>query len=686
MTGGALAGQPLEEILRERFGFEGFRPHQEDVCRAVADGADALLVMPTGSGKSLCYQLPGLARGGTTLVISPLIALMEDQTAKLQALGLRAERIHSGRSREESRAVCRAYLDGTLDFLAIAPERLSVPGFPEMLARRKPALIAVDEAHCISHWGHDFRPDYRLLNDRLPLLRPAPVLALTATATVRVQDDILDQLGIKTARRFIHGFRRDNLAIEAIARSRSGRLDDVIAALEAPDRLPAIVYVPTRKQADQVAEELGRQHRCGAYHAGLDAHQRARTQERFLAGELDVIVATIAFGMGIDKADIRTVIHMALPGTLEGYYQEIGRAGRDGKPSRALLLYSYGDRKIHESFLNRDYPEPEVLAGLLQSVPAAGIDRAALGEASGLPPDHFEPAIEKLWIHGGVTVDAEDVVRRGKPTWRASYESIRRYRVQQLDDILDFAQSNGCRMVRLVRYFGETRDTRPCGLCDACKPKGCVGRRFRPPTLRERAQAERVIDELERRDGLATGTLYRSLFEGKLERRDFEAMLDAMERAGAVSLEEDAFEKEGKTLRFRRVKLKRAARSTVRGDTFLLDADSPAPPPAAARPSVTIRKRASSPDKATKTKASRPSPAVAVDSTLFEALRAWRREAARARNIPAFRILTDQVLTAIAVEQPASLGELHRVRGMGPKLVEKYGADILAILERTVSR
>src|SRR5271167_1821985 len=218
-----LNSTTLRELLLEGFGFSTFRPNQEAVCEAVTGGKDALLVMPTGSGKSLCYQLPGLARGGTTLVISPLIALMDDQVRKLKELGLSAECIHSGRDRESSRQACVDYMKGNLQFLFIAPERLRVPGFPEMLAKRKPSLIAIDEAHCISQWGHDFRPDYRMLGQYLPTLRPAPALALTATATPQVQKDIASQLGLNTVKHFIHGFRRENIGIEIVEAVPSNR-------------------------------------------------------------------------------------------------------------------------------------------------------------------------------------------------------------------------------------------------------------------------------------------------------------------------------------------------------------------------------------------------------------------------------------------------------------------------------
>ncbi len=358
------------DILQAVFGFRHFRAGQEEVCSAAIAGRDLLLVMPTGAGKSLCYQLPALARGGTALVISPLIALMDDQAAKLTALGLRVARIHSGLDRAVARQACADYLQGKLQFLFIAPERLRVPGFPEMLRKKKLALIAIDEAHCISQWGHDFRPDYRMLGDYLPALREpgrdeasaqasdtAPVLAFTATATPEVQADIVNQLGMIKPARFIHGFRRDNLAIEVVEVPIPDRSRAICGLLADPSRRPAIVYATSRKQSEMLAEVLsqspgggGRRIRAAAYHAGLDPGVRERVQTAFLAAELEVVVATIAFGMGIDKADIRTVIHAGLPGTLEGLLPGDWPRGPRWRPqphlSHALLC-----RPAHPRFL-----------------------------------------------------------------------------------------------------------------------------------------------------------------------------------------------------------------------------------------------------------------------------------------------------------------------------------------------
>ena len=275
----ATPPENLRPLLREHFGFEAFRPYQEAVCQAVTSGQDVLLVMPTGAGKSLCYQLPGLARAGTTLVISPLIALMEDQVSKLRKLGLAAERIHSGRNRLASRAACVAYLDGQLDYLFVAPERFSVPGFSAMLAKRRPVLVAVDEAHCISQWGHDFRPDYRMLREHLGHLRPVPVVALTATATPTVQDDIATQLELADANRFIHGFRRDNIAIELVEMPPSARPETAEKLLTDTANRPAIVYAPTRKKAQELAELFSTRFATDVYHAGIRSEKRDEVQD-----------------------------------------------------------------------------------------------------------------------------------------------------------------------------------------------------------------------------------------------------------------------------------------------------------------------------------------------------------------------------------------------------------------------
>ena len=273
----------VKELLRRVFGHSAFRPHQEAVCRAAAAGQDLLLVMPTGAGKSLCFQLPGLARGGTTLVISPLVALMEDQVAKLQALGLRADRIHAGRSGDLCRQVFADYHQGRLDFLFVAPERLAAQGFFEMVAERRPTLIAVDEAHCISQWGHDFRPEYRMLGARLAALRPTPIIALTATATAQVQDDIIQQLGIPTAQKFIHGFRRTNIAIEVTEVGPGDRLEIARKILADPTALPAIIYAPTRKHTERYATELSQYLPAAPYHAGMSAEDRDQVQAAFIA-------------------------------------------------------------------------------------------------------------------------------------------------------------------------------------------------------------------------------------------------------------------------------------------------------------------------------------------------------------------------------------------------------------------
>jgi DNA topoisomerase-3 len=688
----AIATDKLRELLETTFCFTQFRPHQEAVCHSVTQGENVLLVMPTGAGKSLCYQLPGMARGGTTLVVSPLIALMEDQVAKLQAFGLRAQCIHSGRDRAASRATCVEYLAGRLDFLFIAPERLGVRGFPEMLARHKPVLIAVDEAHCISQWGHDFRPDYRMLKERLSLLQPAPIIALTATATPIVQDDIIKQLSVGGVKRFIHGFRRYNIAVEVIEVSAGERRPLVRQILRSEGRLPAIVYAPTRKEAVAIADALSDDFESAAYHAGMLADDREQVQSDFMQGDIDVIVATIAFGMGVDKSNIRTVIHTALPDSIESYYQEIGRVGRDGKPSRAILMHSYADLRKHSFFQQRDYPPPEQLNRLFNLLSDQPTSKDALKTAFAGKSDLFDKALEKLWIHRGAIVDPGENVTRGNRDWQKSYLIQLEQKRIRLERIARYTGTASCRMLQLTNYFGDQTDSgEVCGQCDICASTSCLSLKSNRPSDLEQQYLNRILEALRARDHQASGKIFREQFDGVLERRRFEALVIALARAGLIEIREDSFEKEGRRIAFRRLALTALGRDFDRAEKVIYT-QLAVPEKQAAKPKKRKRPRK---EAAEKTAAkSRKTIAVAKDKTrvdqatvptsiaLISELKAWRLKKARRSHVPAFRILSDRVVTAIAINRPTNDTALLEISGFGPRLLEKYGSDILAIVRR----
>jgi DNA topoisomerase-3 len=417
------------------------------------------------------------------------------------------------------------------------------------------------------------------------------VVALTATATPLVQRDIVAQLRLGAAARlFIHGFRRDNLALETLELPAKERPARVLQWLSDATRLPAIVYAPTRKAAETVADLLATKLRVQPYHAGLRPELRERTQTDFLAGRLDVVVATVAFGMGVDKADIRTVLHLALPGSVESYYQEIGRAGRDGKPSRAVLLHHFADRKTHEFFLERDYPDTSVLEKLFQSLTAKPIEPQTLRKKARVKKAEFEKALEKLWVHGGVQGVTEERLTRGDDGWRAPYAAQRALRIEQLSLMAEFATGKKCRMLALVEHFGDQEDSgQPCGLCDACVPEACI-KSQPPPPHRANAGSSAMSPRKER---------------GKRPRKVAQRRGRKGPRTPAVEL-----------------------------------------------------------------------PATGPSAALVATLRAWRLQEAKRKRVPAFRVLTNRALVAIANARPTSAQALSAVPGVGPKLLKSYGAQL----------
>ncbi len=590
-------------ILNDTFGYPAFRGQQAEIVDHVAGGGDALVLMPTGGGKSLCYQIPALLRPGTALVISPLIALMQDQVAALIEAGVRAACIHSGQDAFESDRAERAFTDGALDLLYVSPERLLSPYFTHLLSKAERhglALFAIDEAHCVSQWGHDFRPEYLklgFLHERYP---GVPRIALTATADETTRREIIANLRLEEARIFIASFDRPNIRYRIVEKANARA--QLLAILQAEHEGEAgIVYCLSRRKVEETAAFLCAEGlRALPYHAGMDSPVRERNQTTFLREDGVVMVATIAFGMGIDKPDVRFVAHLDLPKSIEGYYQETGRAGRDGLPADAWMAYGLADvvqqrRMIEES-----------------------------------------PA------------DARH----------------KRVAAARLDALLGLCETTACRRQRLLAYFGE--DSGPCGNCDTC---------LDPPQTWDGTEAVRKALSCVYRTGQRFGAGH--VIDVLLGRDDERVRQWGHDKLTTYGIGADIPEKEWRGIFRQLVALGLLAVDPAHGALTLAAASRPV---LKGEQSVPLRRPPEKRKAATPKSRRIDAELTADERALWEQLRAWRAETAKAHGVPAYVILHDATLLELLRQRPQSLDEMRHVSGIGARKLENFGAALLELL------
>ncbi len=677
----------LDQALLRHFGIAAFRTGQREAIDAVLAGRDVVAVMPTGAGKSLCFQLPAVLLEGVTVVVSPLIALMKDQVDALTARGVAAAAIHSLMPAGERAEAERELAAGRLKLVYIAPERLASGAFHRALAAGGASRLVVDEAHCISQWGHDFRPDYRRIGELRRELR-VPVAAFTATATPDVRADIAAQLELTDPLELVTGFERPNLtlAVEAI-QSRNDK-EVMLRALIADVGTPGIVYGATRKSVEQWAEFLEVAGlRAGRYHGGLTEEERHRVQEDFLAGRLDVISATNAFGMGVDKPDIRFVAHADLPGSVEAYYQEAGRAGRDGAPARCTLLFWPGDVRMQEFFLTGSNPSPDIFRRVWRQLGAGASDDAieldagndaGTRMASVTAARFLRRAAEAALMPLGAGEPPVDLAARG--------EKARRDR-ERLDTMVRYAFGRGCRTRFIYDYFaGSARGgAEPrCGTCDVCLGwRRGEGRALSDLEYEQVRIALSGVGRLSGRFGVervaqvlvgseVSAVLARGLDRiptyGRLRTLGLERVKELLGVLADAELVERQGIEGGRPGAFV-LSLTRAGRRVAMGEVRPELAMPTAQRPTGRR----SRRRGIINGSADVTSGT-------ADPALLERLREWRTGEAKKRQVPAYVIFPDRTLAALAAARPRNADQLLEVHGVGAAKLEAYGAALLQLL------
>jgi ATP-dependent DNA helicase RecQ len=676
----ALAADALLDGLRRHFGHDGFRPGQRDVVEAVLRGRDAMVVMPTGGGKSLCYQLPAVLTSAPTVVVSPLIALMKDQIDALQQLGVPAAALHSNLDAPEQRRIERAYREGTLRLLYVAPERLVRADLRAMLVEVRPSRIVVDEAHCISEWGHDFRPDYLRIGEVAAALAPLQLVACTATATAQVRADVAERLGLRQPFEAVHGFARPNLhlAVERV-RDEKAKLERIEQLVDPGDG-HTIVYAGTRARAATLAARLQSRHPTMLYHAELSAEERSLAQERFAAGEVRVAVTTSAFGMGVDIATVRQVIHAGLPLSLEEYYQQAGRAGRDGLPALCVVIHAPADRRLPEFFIETAHPDAATVGAVHRSLVEEGYDPGAWRRVIARDPlvrslpDRTGDAVRELLrdagvIEGGVALPEAAQKLRDINTRVARHRRAAQARFQRF---MDYLAGRQCRHLDVVTYFGEEAAAVECGdRCDVCTGAGAAvtGPALDAMPIR---QALSAAARLRGRVGMVklarvlVGSQSRGIagassiptfgaLRGWRE-ADVLELLRRLADAGALRVAGSPYPT---------VDITSEGVEAMRGDRALEIAD----PRPGSRPS-TSRGAASAADEGLD----------AAAQAVFERLRRWRAELSRQRDVPAYVIFDNRTLAEIARRRPSDPAGLLAVPGVGEKKRAAYGDAVLELL------